>query len=118
MDTDITAIIDDVTESLVMSFIEMIQETKSKGHSELTATWQIISAWLSNRAGLKVQPRHVGILADAMAEAGIITIGGGGIGTANTYDTCEKDMGTKAFWNQVDAFLMVWKHPSRKSMSD
>ena len=43
-------------------------------------------------------------------------MGGGGIGYPNTYDTREREMGESAFWDQVDAFLLVWKHPSRRSI--
>lgn len=109
---------DAVTEALVMAFIEMIQEHKVRGYHALEATWVIVSKWLSNRTGLAVQPRHVGSLVDALAQAGIVTIGGGGIGAANTYDTTERAMGTQQFWTQIDAFLLAWCHPSRKSMTD
>jgi hypothetical protein len=109
---------DPVTEALVMAFIELIQETKAKGRNELTATWETVAAWLSRRSGLTVLPRHVGILADAMAQGGIITVGGGGIGSPNTYDTREKQMGINRFWEQVEAFIQVWHHPSRKRLME
>lgn len=108
---------DAATEAVVMAFIEMIQEHKARGYYQLEATWQVVARWIANRSGFAVEPRHIGVMAAAMQEAGIITVGGGGIGSANTYDTCEKGMGPKAFWTQVDAFLIVWQHPSRKGMA-
>ncbi len=51
-----------------------------------------------------------------MEQAGLLTIGGGGIGYPNTYDTTEGAMGPDAFWNQVDAFLLVWRHPSSRAL--
>jgi len=109
---------DPVTETLVMAFLDLIQERKLAGKRELAATRETISAWLSERTSLHIQPRHIGILTREMEAAGLITIGGGGIGLPNTYDTCEKDMGTTNFWNQVDVFLLVWKHPSRAAMGE
>ena len=105
-------VIDPYTEALVMSLIEFIQEQKSKGYRELEATYEIISRWISGRSGIQVNPRQVAVLAATMAQAGIITIGGGGIGTANRYDTTESKMGVEQFWNQVEALLQVWRHPS------
>lgn len=107
---------DQVTETLVMSFIELIQERKLRGRDVLAATMETIAQWLSERTGLAVTPRHIQEMTKAMREGGLITVGGGGIGYPNTYDTCEREMGEEAFWAQVDAFLMVWQHPGRKAM--
>lgn len=108
---------DEVTERLVLGFIELIHERKLAGKRELSATLATIAAWLSDRTGLPVAPAHVQSLAAAMREGGLITVGGGGIGYPNTYDTREREMGEEAYWSQVDAFLMVWKHPSRKALA-
>lgn len=108
--------IDPVTERLVLSFLELIGERKAAGRMELAATMATIAEWLSQRTGLALRPPHIQTLTNVLREAGIITVGGGGIGFPNTYDTCEKSMGTEAFWDQVDALLMVWQHPSRKSL--
>lgn len=108
---------DPVTEQLVLAFIDLINERKAAGRKELAATMQTIAAWLSERTGLNVAPGHVQTLTKVLREAGLITVGGGGIGYPNTYDTTEKTMGAEAFWNQVDALLMVWQHPSRKSLA-
>lgn len=105
-----------MTETLVMSFIELIQERKLRGRDVLAATMETIAQWLSERTGLAVTPRHIQEMTKAMREGGLITVGGGGIGYPNTYDTCEREMGEEAFWAQVDAFLMVWQHPGRKAM--
>lgn len=108
---------DVITERLVLAFIDLINERKLAGRTELAATHQTIATWLGERTGLALQPRHIAILANTMAEAGLVTIGGGGIGYPNTYDTTEARMGADAFWNQVDAFLLVWQHPSRNTMA-
>lgn len=108
---------DPVTEKLVLSFIDLIHERKLAGRRELAATMETIAAWLSERTDLTVQPYHVQTLTATLREAGIITVGGGGIGLPNTYDTTEHSMGAEAFWDQVDALLLVWKHPSRKSLA-
>ena len=97
--------------------IELIHERKLAGKRELAATLETIATWLSDRTGLAVSPSHVQTLAAAMREGGLITVGGGGIGYPNTYDTREREMGEEAFWDQVDAFLLVWKHPSRKAIA-
>lgn len=107
----------DVTEQVVMGFIELIQERKLRGKDVLAATQSTIAEWLSDRTGLAVTPRHVQEMTKVLSEAGLITVGGGGIGYPNTYDTCEKEMGEEAFWGQVDALLMVWQHPGRKAMA-
>ena len=107
---------DEVTERLVLAFIELINERKLAGKRELAATMETIAEWLSGRTGLFVTSSHVQTLTAAMREGGLITVGGGGIGYPNTYDTREREMGEAAYWDQVDAFLMVWKHPSRKAM--
>lgn len=108
--------VDAVTETLVMGFLDLINERKAAGRRELAATHKTIAAWLSERTGLAVEPRHVPLLTAAMEEAGLLTIGGGGIGYPNTYDTTEGAMGPDAFWNQVDAFLLVWRHPSSRAL--
>lgn len=108
---------DPVTEQLVLAFIDLINERKLAGRTELAATMQTIATWLSERTGLAVQPSHVQTLTTTLREAGIITVGGGGIGFPNTYDTTERSMGTEAFWDQVDALLLVWQHPSRRSLA-
>lgn len=102
-----------VTEALVMAFIDLIHERKLAGKRELAATLETIAHWLAERTSLPVRPPHVQSLAKAMREGGLITVGGGGIGLPNTYDTTEAAMGEQAFWQQVDAFLAVWRHPSR-----
>lgn len=107
---------DEVTERLVMGFLELIAERKAAGRLELAATMETIATWLSERTGLKLRAQHIQTLTTTLREAGLITVGGGGIGLPNTYDTCEKAMGPDAFWDQVDALLLVWRHPSRKSM--
>ena len=106
----------EVTEALVMSFLELINERKLAGRPYLAATMETIAGWLSDRTGLSVTSAHVQTLTAAMREGGLITVGGGGIGFPNTYDTREKEMGTERFWDQVDAFLLAWKHPSRRAM--
>lgn len=107
---------DPVTEQIVLAFIELVHERKLAGKQYLAATMETIAQWLHERTGLHVTARHVQELTKAMREGGLITVGGGGIGLPNTYDTCEAEMGEEAFWGQVDAFLMVWQHPSRKAM--
>lgn len=102
---------------MVLAFIDLINERKLAGRTELAATHQTIATWLGERTGLALQPRHIGILTNMMLDAGLVTIGGGGIGYPNTYDTTEASMGPDAFWNQVDAFLLVWQHPSRDALS-
>jgi len=109
-------LVDPTTETLVLAFLDLINERKAAGRRELAATHNTIAAWLSERTGLAVQPRHVPILTSAMEQAGLLTIGGGGIGYPNTYDTTEGAMGPDAFWNQVDAFLLVWRHPSSRAL--
>lgn len=107
---------DPVTERLLLAFLELIGERKAAGRLELAATMETIAQWLAERTGLKVRAPHIQTLTSVMREAGLITVGGGGIGLPNTYDTCEKQMGTEAFWDQVDALLLVWRHPSRAAM--
>jgi len=104
------------TEILLHAFIDLIEERKAAGKKELAATHVTIATWLAQRTGLQIQPRHIQTLTAMMYEAQLITIGGGGIGRPNTYDTTEAKMGTEQFWNQVDALLSVWHHPSRQSM--
>lgn len=108
---------DRVTETLVLGFLDLIGERKLAGKTELAATMVTIATWLSERTGLAVKPAHVQLLTDALRQAGIITVGGGGIGLPNTYDTCEATMGAEAFWDQVDALLLAWRHPSRKALA-
>ncbi len=107
---------DGTTETLVMAFLDLINERKVAGKSELAATQQTIAQWISERTGLRVSARHVQILAQTLEQAHLITIGGGGIGLPNTYATREETMGPEQFWNQVDALLLVWRHPSRQAM--
>src|SRR5690242_3357955 len=94
---------DPATEAVVLGFIDLIGERKLAGKIELAATMKTIATWLSERTGLAVHPSHVQTLTIALRDAGLITVGGGGIGLPNTYDTTEKAMGAEAFWNQVDA---------------
>lgn len=108
---------DPTTETLVHGFLDLINERKAAGRRELAATHKTIATWLSERTGLAVQPRHIPLLTAAMEEAGLLTIGGGGIGYPNTYDTTEAAMGPEAFWNQLDAFLLVWRHPSVRTLA-
>lgn len=108
---------DPVTETIVLAFIDLINERKLAGRTELAATHDTIARWLSERTDLPLQPRHIGILTHTMKDAGLITIGGGGIGYPNTYDTTETHMGPDAFWDQVDALLLVWQHPSRHTLA-
>lgn len=98
------------------AFLDLINERKAAGRRELAATQPTIAAWLSDRTGLTVQPRHVATLVAAMEEVNLLTIGGGGLGRPNTYDTTEAAMGPEAFWNQVEAFLLVWRHPSVRAL--
>lgn len=107
---------DEVTETVVLAFIELVHERKLAGRDCLAATAETIAEWLSDRTGLAIAARHILQLTKAMREAGLITVGGGGIGYPNTYDTREEEMGEESFWNQVDAFLLVWRHPARKAM--
>lgn len=102
---------DAATESLVLGFIELIHERKLAGKAVLAATMATIAEWLSERTGYQVTKDHVQSLTSAMREGGLITVGGGGIGYPNTYDTREREMGEAAFWDQVDAFLLVWRLP-------
>lgn len=104
-------------ESIVLhAFIDLIQERKAAGRRELAATHDTIAQWLSDRTRLRVTRQHVQYITLALRDGLIIDVGGGGIGRPNTYDTREREMGLDAFWNQVDAFLMVWKMPNRKSL--
>jgi len=107
---------DDLEALLLHAFIDLIQERKAAGRRELVATHETIARWLSDRTGLAVTPRHVQYLTLALRDGQIIDVGGGGIGRPNTYDTREAAMGTEAFWDQVDAFLMVWRMPGRESL--
>lgn len=106
-----------VTEVLVLAFVDLINERKLAGRFELAATMETIATFLSERTGFDLKPQHIQTLTTAMREGGLITVGGGGIGYPNTYDTTEKEMGEEAFWNQIDAFLAVWRHPSRKALA-
>lgn len=109
---------DSITDTLVMTFLELIHERRLRGKPYLAATLDTTAQWLRERSGLSVEPRHVQVMASALEQAGIISIGGGGIGKPNTYASCEDDMGPEQFWNQVDAFLLVWRHPSRKRLAE
>jgi hypothetical protein len=101
---------------LVHAFFDLIAERKAAGKQELVATFETIAAWLSDRTTLPVRPHHVQQMVKALHEGLIITVGGGGIGRPNSYDTREEEMGIDAFWDQVDAFLMVWRLPNRKKL--
>jgi hypothetical protein len=101
---------------LVHGFLDLIQERKLAGKRELAATMETIAAWLSDRTGLHVKPLHVQYLTQALRDGLIIRVGGAGIGKPNTYDTTEAEMGIDRFWDQVDAFLLAWRMPNRKSL--
>lgn len=101
---------------LLHAFIDLIQERKARGKRELAATHETIATWLSERTTLRVTKQHVQYLTLALRDGLMIDVGGGGIGRPNTYDTREQEMGLDAFWDQVDAFLVVWKMPNRKSL--
>jgi hypothetical protein len=101
---------------LLHAFLDLIAERKARGRTELVATMETIATWLSDRTGLAVQPRHVQYLTLALRDAGIVSVGGGGIGRPNSYDTTEAEMGLDAFWDQVDAFLLVWRMPNRHTL--
>lgn len=99
------------TSAVLHAFLDLINERKARGRVELVATHATIAQWLSERTRLPLRPSHVASLTLALQEAGIITIGGMGIGMPNTYDTREQEMGIDQFWNQVDAFLLVYRLP-------
>lgn len=101
---------------LVHSFLDLIQERKAAGKQELAATMETIASWLSDRTTLPVKPLHVQYLTLALRDGLIISVGGGGIGRPNTYDTREAEMGLDAFWDQVDAFLLAWRMPNRMTL--
>lgn len=107
---------DQLESLLVMAFLDLIAERKAAGKLELVATMETIAAWLSDRTRLPVKAQHVQYLTLALRDGLIISVGGGGIGRPNSYDTREKEMGLDAFWDQVDAFLLVWKMPNRMSL--
>lgn len=101
---------------LLHAFLDLIQERKAAGRQELVATMETIATWLSDRTTLPVKAQHVQYLTLALRDGLIISVGGGGIGRPNSYDTREAEMGLDAFWDQVDAFLMVWRLPNRKAL--
>lgn len=101
---------------LLHAFLDLIQERKAAGKRELVATMETIAAWLSDRTTLPVKAQHVQYLTLALRDGLIISVGGGGIGRPNSYDTREAEMGLDAFWDQVDAFLLVWRLPNRKAL--
>lgn len=107
---------DQVESLLVHGFLDLIAERKAAGKRELAATMETIAAWLSDRTRLPVKAQHVQYLTLALRDGLIISVGGGGIGRPNSYDTREAEMGLDAFWDQVDAFLLVWKMPNRLSL--
>lgn len=110
-------IAEDQIESLLLhAFLDLIQERKAAGKRELVATMETIATWLSDRTTLPVRAHHVQALTLALRDGNIISVGGGGIGRPNSYDTREAEMGLDAFWDQVDAFLMVWRLPNRKAI--
>lgn len=101
---------------LLHAFLDLIAERKAAGRRELAATHETIATWLSERTTLPIKAHHVQALTLALRDGLIIKVGGGGIGRPNTYDTTEGDMGLDAFWDQVDAFLLVWRLPNRMSV--
>jgi hypothetical protein len=104
-------------EPLVLhAFIDLIQERKAAGKKELAATMETIAVWLSERTTLPIKASHVQAMTLALRDGLIISVGGGGIGRPNTYDTREQEMGIDAFWDQVDAFLQVWRLPNRMQL--
>lgn len=112
-----TDIREEQVEPLVLhSFIDLIQERKAAGKRELVATHETIAQWLADRTTLPIKASHVQALTLALRDGLIIDVGGGGIGRPNTYDTREAEMGIDAFWDQVDAFLTVWRLPNRKAL--
>ena len=108
---------DKTTEIVVMGFLDLVAERKIAGRAELAATQDTIAQWMGQRTDLPLKSRHIQILVATLAEAGIISIGGQGIGKPNLYTTREQEMGSEQFWNQVDALLTVWKHPARKEIA-
>jgi len=107
---------DQIESILVHAFLDLIGERKARGKRELAATHDTIATWLTDRTTMRVTTLHVQNLTLALRDGLIIDVGGGGIGKPNTYDTREAEMGIDAFWDQVDAFLMVWKMPNRLSL--
>ncbi|MGE5672485.1 MAG: hypothetical protein ACM3XM_01175 [Mycobacterium leprae] len=103
-------------EIVLHAFIDLIQERKAAGKQELVATMETIAQWLSDRTTLPIRAQHVQSLTLALRDAHIISTGGGGIGKPNSYDLCEDEMGIDNFWDQVDAFLMVWRLPNRSQL--
>lgn len=106
----------ELEERLLHAFLDLITERRIKGRAEFAITIANLSQLLAERTGLNVHPRMVQQFVLDLQAGGIITIGGGGIGTPNRYATREDEMGTAAFWDQVDAFLMVYKLPGRLSL--
>jgi hypothetical protein len=101
-------------EELVLhAFLDLIAERKAAGRLELVATMDTIATWLSTRTTLPIKPTHVQSMTLALRDGLIIAVGGGGIGRPNSYDTREKELGIDGFWDQVDAFLQVWRLPNR-----
>ncbi|HEY3367840.1 MAG TPA: hypothetical protein VGK74_22505 [Symbiobacteriaceae bacterium] len=112
-----TDILEEQVEPLILhAFLDLIQERKAAGKRELVATHETIALWLADRTTLPIRATHVQALTLALRDGLIIAVGGGGIGRPNTYDTRENDMGIDAFWDQVDAFLAVWRVPNRKTL--
>lgn len=101
---------------LLHAFLDLIAERKAAGRQELVATMETMATWLSDRTQLPVRPAHVQAMTLALRDGLIISVGGFGIGQPNSYDTREKEMGLEAFWDQVDAFLIVWRLPNRKAL--
>ncbi len=107
-----------VTEKLVLAFLDLLAERSVAGKKEVGATMETLALWLTERTGLSILQSHIPPLVHTLAEARIIVIGGHGIGKPNYYVSRESEMGVEAFWNQVDALLMVWQHPSRKQLGN
>lgn len=103
-------------EILLHAFLDLVQERKLAGKQGLAATMENIAVWLTERTGLAVRGAHVQALTLAMRDGGLLSVGGGGIGRPNFYDTREEEMGLDQFWDQVEAFLAVYRLPGRRSL--
>lgn len=108
---------DSITEIIVMTFLDLMADRRIAGKQGLAATQETIAEWLSTRTSLSISAKNVQDLVKVLQDAGLITIGGGGIGLPNSYYSNEDSMGAEQFWTQVDALLLVWKHPSRNSIT-
>ncbi len=107
---------DQLEEILLHAFLDLIQERKLAGKAGLTATMESIAAWLSERTTLRVKAAHVQDFTLGLRDGGLLAVGGGGIGRPNFYDTRETEMGLEQFWDQFEAFLLVYRLPGRRSL--